>query len=728
MTQTVKKRLKITLKSDMCCGTGTGNGVMVDTETSFDELGLPVIPGKRLKGLLRECCEFLADHDKGVSKRDVERLFGTNSLSNPSDSNSGIIRVSNGVIDDYPEIKKELLNLPPYIKTIVTKNTIEKTFTQLRSQTAIDENEIADDLSLRTIQTIKRDTKFYADISLSVPTGDKSDVDLIDRCAKLLRQIGLNRTRGYGEVKCELLPEEICVDEELKIDYSPKNKICVAPYTIRLLDDVVIAAGSNQSKDYISGSMVIGAFAKYTEKYDWFQKVVLEDTVFSNAYIAHKRGNTNYTCQPMPLSCYEIKYREDQVYNLADGHKRNDDEQYVQSKGYAYHYDYVWWYKEVGKAVEYHNAVNAKEPQLFTYSKILKGQFFQGEIEANEGALTALKEVLSHRDHRLLFGGSKSAQYAAAEFIMDDPTEKKDIPKPIRQKMRTEFLSDVIVYDDFGNNSSKTADLVALIKEELRRSCPDLDFECTKIYTKFVTVGGFNKTWSLPRQQYTAFAKGTVLELSMGSDSTEKKVVPSGRVGLLTNEGYGLFALRESNQKTKGSEKRKIHEGSNGDIGKNKSVSIIKAAYKGYLINRYRNKAMELAGLDDTNLGLPNVMRLKAAYQSAIRSEAKDKSIVFETEFDKTLDEKFKKKNQDMSKLIRERNDVYSIAQRAKAEFNRQEKAMAAFIEDVYDMDAYKLIRMELYKEFLNAFINQVKINKQIDKQQVNMQKGAPKS
>ena len=46
--------LRITLLSDAGPGTGEGRAGAIDREVPHDNFGLPVLPGRRLKGLLRE--------------------------------------------------------------------------------------------------------------------------------------------------------------------------------------------------------------------------------------------------------------------------------------------------------------------------------------------------------------------------------------------------------------------------------------------------------------------------------------------------------------------------------------------------------------------------------------------------------------------------------------------------------------------------------------------------
>ena len=47
-------KLQISLKSDTLIGSGEGFGSIIDTDVVFDSLGLPFIPGRRLKGCMRE--------------------------------------------------------------------------------------------------------------------------------------------------------------------------------------------------------------------------------------------------------------------------------------------------------------------------------------------------------------------------------------------------------------------------------------------------------------------------------------------------------------------------------------------------------------------------------------------------------------------------------------------------------------------------------------------------
>lgn len=58
-------------------GTGRGAGANADAVVLRDEVGLPFVPGKQVKGLLREAVELAENCKKGISKGRAKRWFGS---------------------------------------------------------------------------------------------------------------------------------------------------------------------------------------------------------------------------------------------------------------------------------------------------------------------------------------------------------------------------------------------------------------------------------------------------------------------------------------------------------------------------------------------------------------------------------------------------------------------------------------------------------------------------
>lgn len=605
--------MKIELLSDICCGTGEGNGSNIDVCAAFDETGLPIIPAKRIKGLLRECGEFLVGY-RVASRCAFKKVFGG------LNGEDGIIRVDNAVVEDYETIKNniiEILKAGNDLSGIITKQAVENYYTAVRAQTSIDEQTgIAKDHSLRTTQTVKKGSAiFISEILLDNPS--EEDEILVKNCVKTLRHIGLNKSRGFGEVKCTIeekdqqpninkLPDKIAVDgTDPQVTFN---------YKITLLDDIVMSAGSYLINDFISGAMLIGAFAKYTKNYEWFTDVILKNATFSNAYICD--GNFEYT--PAPLSLVYIKNEDDEgkkVFNCADSFEKDEEKQYVQYGGYTCICEGKIMKKSVRKAVEYHhtNGVSGAESTLFTYEKILKGQTLKGTVTASESIINLLKDVIKNNENVLYLGGSATAQYAKCRFEFGEEEIIEEIE--VANKMVVEFLSDVIVYDEFGGNSGNITHLSELVKRKI------IEFGEMKAYSKTVTTGGFNAKWKLPKRQYTAFIKGTVLELTgcNPDDASNYKINKTGYIGVLCNEGYGQYRIRAEQNNTFYITKSNPEEPGDFEINV-KTEKIIKEIELNYLMDYYKKEAMNKANkVNVTQMSNSCAMRLLSAYQSSLK-------------------------------------------------------------------------------------------------------------
>ena len=49
-----KAKIKITLKSDLCAGSGYSYAGIIDSDICYSKNGIPYIPARRIKGCLRE--------------------------------------------------------------------------------------------------------------------------------------------------------------------------------------------------------------------------------------------------------------------------------------------------------------------------------------------------------------------------------------------------------------------------------------------------------------------------------------------------------------------------------------------------------------------------------------------------------------------------------------------------------------------------------------------------
>ena len=173
---------KIEYFSEWHCGSGLSAGADIDALVIKDSDGLPYIPGKTLKGLIREAFDdYVLFSNANVES--INKAFGT-----PADGQGeqckGILYFT-----DAHLIEEE--------RQAIIGNDAQRFMYQKRSRTAIDMNGIAKEHSLRSIQTVVPCT-LYASV-MNVPN------DLCDTLAKslgMVKRMGVNRNRGLG--RCQL--------------------------------------------------------------------------------------------------------------------------------------------------------------------------------------------------------------------------------------------------------------------------------------------------------------------------------------------------------------------------------------------------------------------------------------------------------------------------------------------------------------------------------------------
>jgi len=165
-------RYKVTFYDFWHLSSGTSAGTKLDSLVVKDEFGLPYLPGKTLKGIVRENIELL-------EPTKAKEIFG--------DEGSNIAKsyFANATIDD---------DTKEYLKS--NKELIKHLFDKVTS-TKIGEDGIADDKTLREIEVV---------VPMSL-TGfiDTDEEELISQALLMIKQIGLNRNRGLGRCKVEMI-------------------------------------------------------------------------------------------------------------------------------------------------------------------------------------------------------------------------------------------------------------------------------------------------------------------------------------------------------------------------------------------------------------------------------------------------------------------------------------------------------------------------------------------
>lgn len=200
-------------------GTGRGSGSHLDAVIDTDHNGLPFVPGRHLKGLLRDAV-YRAEHWGLLSNWPkptpelqttwTEALFGRRNTEPESrvprdETTSGALRVSDAV-------------LPTSIRTWLTHpstSSQKKNLVRTMHSTAIEASDgVAKTGSLRGIQVaipMPLEATLHAFTESTEPKSDVTVtshwIKIISHCLPLLQGIGSQRTRGLGRTRFELRTE-----------------------------------------------------------------------------------------------------------------------------------------------------------------------------------------------------------------------------------------------------------------------------------------------------------------------------------------------------------------------------------------------------------------------------------------------------------------------------------------------------------------------------------------
>lgn len=202
--------LEIKLLSHTLPGSGNGIGTEINSDVVFDEFGIPYIPGKRIKGCLRDsACEIveIAPQNLELETSLVEKIFGkTGGLESP-----GII-VKNFYLEDYEDNKNWLNYLISKEDSSITVERVKEFFTIKRTATSINKDGVAEEKSLRRFRYLKKGLKFSGEKGLKfsgeIILEDLECLNLLSFACANFRRMGSQRTRGAGEIECSLLNDK----------------------------------------------------------------------------------------------------------------------------------------------------------------------------------------------------------------------------------------------------------------------------------------------------------------------------------------------------------------------------------------------------------------------------------------------------------------------------------------------------------------------------------------
>ena len=575
------KRFKIELISDLCSSNGESYGSVIDTDVCYDQYGLPVIKGKPLKGCLLEIAEELTECDI-IDEKFIETVFGKS-----GNSYSGNLIINDAVLENYQAEKQDILQM----SDIPSKNQVIDCFSYTRGQTEIDSDGKAKDKSLRCIRVVKRGLSFICEYEI-----DSKYADNFEKCVCLLRHIGMNRTRGLGEVKCSVLPD---IDVLCSDAYTDEHRIkdCnKLRYTIETLSPL-IAFKHNENKSYIPGSTFEGLCFQRLGR-EKMIRFVDNGLKFFNSVISD--GDRRFNVAPGFLAKQKKPVYDGnkmQVF-VFDTEKSNDaDPPTMQIKNMNFYIEKDFseiLSLPVNYEINYHHKQSQKNPgtidgeNFYQISSMCANQLFTGVVSGTPEMMSEIYNTFGNNSI-IHIGYYRTSGYGKCRLTLTP--DNTEVYSKKTDKIAVCLNSPAILYDNNGMPSARPD----VFKEYMNELLKDNKSGIKKVkneYLKYTTIGGYNVTWNMNKQRFQALDAGTsfVFELNEKIDLAS---FSNTSIGERTTEGFGELAFFDYNQIVKKASSDMYVEQYNYNVKDNVKEKIISENIHGTVAKNISEKKVK---------------------------------------------------------------------------------------------------------------------------------------
>ncbi|MFN3739312.1 MAG: hypothetical protein ACK4TF_01400 [Thermodesulfovibrionales bacterium] len=358
---------------------------------------------------------------------------------------------------------------------------------------------------------------------------------------------------------------------------------------------------------YIPAKALRGLFAK-----EYIKKHNLPDAHKDDRFYRwFLRGNIKFTDAfiisdeklyiPAPLSIQQEK-RENSIYDLsATDENKNFDKQTVPLDGFIRIEDSTIYQARVQTMLNFHHARDReagrqegrekapKEGLIFNYESLIPGQCFGGYIYGEEKDITEFKDTFKSGVYYL--GRSKNNQYGRVYIEIDSefkdhPEEEIKDPSAFPFEISLSFISDAIIYNEYGFPATDVHRLEKLLNCKIKKS-----------FIKASENEGFISVWRLKTPSEVFFRRGSTFLIEIPDQHTLSHVLSLKEKGIgeRTEEGFGRFILREPSEKIYliKEDKKKTEPGFSMPAPLN---IILTGILQKHCLNSIKSKAIEDAG------------------------------------------------------------------------------------------------------------------------------------
>lgn len=533
--------LEITLKSDLCAGSGYSYAGMIDTDAVYDSCGLPYIPARRLKGCLREAACLIHTDD-----RKIETLFGVS-----GNDHSGSLKIGNAVLKNYSVLAKSIR--AGIKQNRMTVYEVLDEFTSVRAATRIDRRtNTAEDNSLRYIRVVNHYSPLDGkEMVFEAPVSFSGDAVTFIRIAKALRSIGMNRNRGLGAVGCRFIRKD---DENNRMKINVPSDADMLTLLFENEEPLVLTDLNDvKTETFIRGRSVLGAAANlYLKKYGkdaadgrTFRQLFLDgSTVFTNAYPA-VRTDCGWM-RTVPASFYMNKMKKSgKLVNLLCENDTDGDPAYswengnqpklLKGKYLCRLKNDSFIIKEPDTDIDYHHSEvqpsgNGQNGILYTSEVLRPGQHFMCSIYSSPENIRLLAELFEGQE--ICFGKSKTAQYG--KCTVEEMKAEKDGShyEQMDGLIAVTLCSDAIFKISDEGMARYTVDFdetAAEIAAELELS--DYEVIGEKSFAQAGETNGYYGKWNLKRQALPCIKAGSTYVFRLAYPQMVRTNIFVGRGG-----------------------------------------------------------------------------------------------------------------------------------------------------------------------------------------------------
>lgn len=574
----------ITTRSYVATSSGESRGI-IDTDVEKDEWGIPFIPGRRMKGVIRESacevCEML-----NVDKDIVEEVFGRMGIQ------SGKLGIGNFRIEGYgdvtaflhaleapkPNMKRELL---APLSRVFSYDNVSEYYTETKAETAVGSDGTAQKHSLRTINRIRPDRSFVGEMDIKALS--YRERALLFLAVKNLRRMGMKRHRGYGDiaVKTEetawdfdrstaiaalkstrdqpLTQAEDMVFARVNRQVEGGTAFFKLPFSLTLQHPIVLSLQKGDqntvnTERLIPHTTMRGVFAQRiierlnlkseAEKNEHFQQLFYryasEELSWGAAYLVDAAFHKYY---PAPRFLQMRKGEKNHVFNAIgeDAVRETNSSYKVLNRWIADNEgdgNPTVTYKVPRTTISFHSARDRQaghsktgSAEIFYYEALEKDQVFSGDIYGTRAALQCLKDIVGDT-FTAFVGKSKNAQYGKVQVTVLE-LESWDHAYQSGNDLILTFITPAVFYNAWGFPDLSLRNILRYVQETLGIAQTISEDE-VKVFARSRISDHYVATWRSKYPGEMMWDVGTALKIPY-------KEIKDGasRIGQMAAQGLG---------------------------------------------------------------------------------------------------------------------------------------------------------------------------------------------